>query len=198
MSTTGPNSPATTATASYIPSGGSTPGTTWTDYGNVVASDDAKASVNAAVNYGGRYYSGAIDATNFGFSIPETDVINGIVVEVERSAASTFAIRWELAQLIQGGTAGGTTNNGAGGFFPTTDAYQTLGSSVTLWGLTWTAADINASNFGIKLVVQKDGDGAINAYIDHVRITVYHSEAPATLLQAPPRFLEAIRRASFY
>ena len=46
------------------------------------------------------------------------------------------------------------------------------GGTSALWGETWTAADINASNFGVALSVTDSADAAL---VDHMTIKVYYN-----------------------
>ena len=63
--------------------------------------------------------------------------------------------------------------------WPATEQYISHGGSSDLWGLTWTVAQINASDFGVSIKAEgidpSGGDGTIDA----VRITVYYTATPA-------------------
>jgi hypothetical protein len=64
--------------------------------------------------------------------------------------------------------------------WPTTDTYASYGGSSDLWSETWTPADINDVDFGVALsVVQAGDDYGVTASVDHIRITVYYTEAVA-------------------
>ena len=82
-------------------------------------------------------------------------------------------------KLVKGGTIGGSdlANSTA---WPTTDAYASYGGSSSLWGRTWTEADINSSSFGAAIATRVQNG---IARVDHMRITVwYYSTLPIELL----------------
>ena len=82
-------------------------------------------------------------------------------------------------KLMKGGTIGGA-DLASLATWPTSDAYLTYGGATTLWGLDWTPADINASNFGAAVAARVQNG---TARVDHVRITVYYySLLPIELL----------------
>ena len=85
------NTPAT------YPQSGSTSGsgTAWTGYGNILANDNADATVSFNNTSG---YSQYLEATNFGFSIPTNAVITGIYVTIGRYASHNSNI---FAQRVQ-------------------------------------------------------------------------------------------------
>ena len=82
-------------------------------------------------------------------------------------------------KLVKGGTIGGSdlANSTA---WPATDAYASYGGSSSLWGRTWTEADINSSSFGAAIATRVQNG---IARVDHMRITVwYYSTLPIELL----------------
>lgn len=82
-------------------------------------------------------------------------------------------------KLAKGGTIGGSdlANNSA---WPSSDAYATYGGSTSLWGRTWTDADINSTSFGAAIATRVQNG---TARVDHMRITVwYYSSLPIELL----------------
>lgn len=139
-----------------------------TNPSNVGSSDNSYATsvllLGQITNY--------LKATNFGFAIPSDASIDGIVVEIERSATVGVAVADNSVKLVKGGSIGGTDKASASNW-PTSDAYASYGSATDLWGQTWTLADINASTFGV--VVSAIDAIAATAQIDHVRITVYYT-----------------------
>jgi len=141
----------------------------WSNPANAQYSDNVYASVT--LNSG--IISHYLKATGFGFSIPSNATINGILVEVERKAAAgtigDYSVKLVKGGAISGNNKADTTNN-----WPTTDTYKSYGGSTDLWGLSWTAADINASNFGMAIACRGYAANSIS-YIDHIRITVYYT-----------------------
>jgi hypothetical protein len=144
----------------------------WTDAANATGTpDNACASSTTSGD--------TLDLTNFGFTIPDAATINGITVEVKfaGSAASTGA----TAQLLKAGAPVGTSKSftrPGGATSCATSTFVTLGSGVDLWDTTWTPADINAANFGVRLT--KSGGGT--ALLDAVRITVEYDVMTVTVI----------------
>ncbi|HLC83772.1 MAG TPA: hypothetical protein VJI69_08070, partial [Bacteroidia bacterium] len=95
-----------------------------------------------------------LTVSDFGFAIPVGAVIDGIVLEVEKrrnAGGSSGIVEDNGLQIMKGGLLVGPNKSQYGVDWPLTDTYVTYGSSTDLWGTTWTAADINASNFGVSL-----------------------------------------------
>lgn len=144
----GPNNPGTLADDDAV-------GTlTWSNPGNADANDASYATVSSEGI--GAEITHYLRATNFGFSIPGAATIDGIVVEIDRNCSSDSSDNCEdsTVQLIQGGTIQGDNNADTGTPWPTSDAYASYGGLSDTWGLSWTAANINASNFGVALSVR--------------------------------------------
>lgn len=141
----------------------------WSNTSNLGSSDNSYATVSTIAGYK-TYY---LTATNFGFSIPSGATIDGIIVEWEGhfqySSGSDSRVR-----IIKGGTIG-ATDKASGTNWPTSDAYRSYGGISDLWGESWTYSDINASTFGATISVIAGSGGTFS--MDHVRITVYYTEA---------------------
>jgi len=75
--TVGPNNPSTTGNNAGVGTNA------WSSTGNSVSSNDSYASVAT------KGLSQYLTATNFGFTIPATSIINGIQVDVERSTSGS-------------------------------------------------------------------------------------------------------------
>jgi hypothetical protein len=79
-------------------------------------------------------------------------------------------------RLLKGGSPVGNTQDIlaiSGQSDCSTSAFRTVGSPADLWGTSWTASDINAANFGVRLT--KLGTGG-TSYVDSVRITVEYQD----------------------
>lgn len=156
-------------------SAGAGAGTYWSNAGSIVGCCGSKASYSVA-GYG---QSTNLDATSFGFSIPTTATIVGIYAQIVRSASSSSSLDDEDVYLLKAGAASGSdkfnTND-----YATYDTTEDYGGSSDLWGTTWTPAQINASNFGLRLKVDNDNGSSRTAYIDHMQITVYYRPEPTT------------------
>lgn len=163
MASQGPNSGSTFVNDTSLGSAA------WSDLNNAAASDN----LYAYAVLGGNTTSYYLKATGFGFTIPDNATIDGIVVEVERSA-SGFYVRDARVYIVKGNALTGT-NKANSTPWPSTDTYQTYGSPTDLWGTTWTPADINSTGFGVAISVLNQDTNIAQAYIDHIRITVYYT-----------------------
>jgi len=137
--------------------------------GNAGTSDNAYSTVSVA---GTTKY---LLNTNFGFSIPTGATIGGIAVSVEKKKTTGDGdVTHNAARIVKGGTIGSTDVTAT---WPTTEAVEVLGGATSLWGETWTAEDINASNFGfaISALVDDGGGPSATAYIDYISITVTYT-----------------------
>src|SRR3990167_9127597 len=126
----------------------------WTNPNNSQASDDTYTTITL----GQLVISHYIKATNFGFSIPAGATIDGIIVTVARKANAAAGIKNIQDQeifIIKADATLGTTNKGATTTnWPTTEADATYGSSSDLWDETWSAENINDTDFGVAISVQ--------------------------------------------
>ncbi len=92
----------------------------------------------------------------FGFSIPAGSTINGIFAEV-MIKASGLAVTLNFYQLLIAGSPAGTNFASTPISIPTSATNLSQGGSSTLWGLTPTAAQVNASTFGFMVEQQQTG-----------------------------------------
>lgn len=112
-------------------------------------------------------------ATTFGFTIPDGAVIDGIEVRIEKFTNVTNTIEDYSCKIVKAGSEQGTGHGQA--YWPTSKTYIYYGGATDKWGLTWTVAQINASNFGVSLsAINYESTSAI-AYVDHVQIRVHYS-----------------------
>lgn len=137
---------------------------------------------------------GTLDLTGFGFTIPDAAIIQGITVEVDMAATSpSEGVR---VRLLKGGSPmanyqdiygiAGQTDCGTSGF-------RTVGSPTDLWGTTWTASDINAANFGVRL--SKLGSSN-TAYVDAVRITIEYQDVMNVTILSGSTLTDNVNSAS--
>lgn len=145
---------------------------TWQNPGNVSASDNIYSTFGSIAVRNG--YTDYLVVSNFGFTIPNGSEISGIVVEVERLDVNSMTIDNSI-RLVKGGSIAGD-EKAVSAAYPTSDAYQTYGNAGDTWGLSWTAADINAANFGIAVSARKinANNGTAAGKIDNIIITVYY------------------------
>ncbi len=153
----------------------------WTSSSNVYASDNNKASYAI----GGSAQSANLDVTGFGFSVPSTATVVGIAVRVERRASGT-SVDDEDIYLLRAGAAAGTDHASSTDWTTSSsDESRTYGGSSDTWGTTWTPADVNASNFGLRLKADNDSSSSRTAYVDYVAITVYYQAPPSSSIGEP-------------
>lgn len=121
--------------------------------------------------------------TNYGFTIPTSATIKGIVWQMKR--ASSDASSNFTDNLIQLRKASGYVGNNksAGAQWAINNFASpetvTFGTSTDLWGATWTPAEINNSAFGIGYKCNKAGGG--DNYVWFFKIQVYY-ELPSGAL----------------
>jgi hypothetical protein len=169
--TSGPGYPGTAATVDGT-------GEPWIIPGGSLAADDgsgASVTFTAAAD-------GAEDlhATNFGFSLPTDATIHGITVEINRWASATKVIRDENIQLL-GGTADGDNKASIDDWTNNQSDLASYGGASDTWGLTWTPAQINSSDFGVLLDVTKSGVDTRTATVDFIRITITYTRPTPTV-----------------
>jgi len=142
-----------------------TPGTAWTSPDNMKADDDVTASIDA-IN------PKRIQATGFGFALGATDVVDSITARID-CGGSDLGSSPQTFYLVKAGTATGTDNGAWINW--TTGVMATYTLSGGLWGTTWTAAEINASNFGVEFDLSSDD--VYNYAVDYIQLTAYYHAA---------------------
>lgn len=188
--TEGPNNPNVMADDSSI-------GTVaWASVNNAKVSDDARSDVDSVSTELSHY----LKATDFGFSVSGT--IEGIELEVEQSGGKLFSGLFPRENSIKLVKAGSVccTNKSTTAVLPSSDTYISHGGASDLWGEAWTAAQINATDFGAVFGVElRGGPGGSDssfALVDHMRITVTFTAAQSKLLITQTRRAAAFQLAS--
>jgi hypothetical protein len=163
----GPNSPGTVIQVKLSIG----PDVEWYLPNNVKVSDNNYAS--AALESASTYW---LKCTNFGFTLPLTAIIGGILVQAEVHKSGPGLIVQTFVEIVKDDVIGGTTGTGRGNtnYWLEADQVREYGNSNDLWNETWTPADINSATFGAALACQSSG-GA-DAWVDHIQITVYYTE----------------------
>lgn len=144
--------------------------------GNNVYSTASNMIMNTATNY--------LRCTNYGFSIPLGATIKGITVNVERKT-SDGTIKDKAMRLVKdvGGVAAiQATDRSTLTSYTKSDVIEAHGSVADLWSGTWTAADINANNFGAAFAAYNASTSDTNkrmVSVDHMPITVFYAPASA-------------------
>jgi len=151
----------------------------WTGMGNTISSNDLRATASSAIAVLSSSSTNYLTQSGFGYSIPSYAIICGIQVEAERRQQGVLvgsSVKDNSVKIIKGGTILGTDHASASSW-PSNDATISYGGPTDLWGTTWTASDINASNFGIAYSASLSAGLAallLSAEIDNVTLTVFY------------------------
>lgn len=146
----------------------------WTGATNISANNNNEATRSLNQNQ----TSNTLWAKNMGFAIPEDATIQGISVTIGRftSGSSSPLIRDNTVSLTKDGSAFVGDNNAVTGTnWPTSEGTRTYGSASSLWGTTWTPAEINATTFGVGLRASNTNSSSRTASVDYMNITVTYS-----------------------
>jgi Tfp pilus assembly protein PilX len=90
------------------------------------------------------------------------------------TTGSAGALQDVTVSLLKAGAAVGN-NKASASTWGTTDSTITYGASTDIWGSTWTAADINAANFGVRFAAKNVAAASSTASLDYVSITVNYN-----------------------
>lgn len=155
---TGEKSPASSAQES-------SPTTAWTNIDNVFASDDQRAS----------YTGGSKDTLYItDFNMGASGTIDSIFFSSEGQGSASQAGRRKLnISLTKDGTTIVGESVGHTHARNSDDTKRSTGGTTPLWNTTWTAAEVNASTFGI--IIWKSATQAGTILLDHVTIYVAYT-----------------------
>lgn len=162
----------------------------WSNITGVTA-DGGPVASSDAVTAGGSGIPGVteyLNATNFGFAIPENATIDGVLATFNRGSCDPLT----TDEVIQLTTTSSTPvgNNKA----DTVTAWAqpiasvvSYGGALDMWGLSLTPSIINSSTFGIIVAASSlvtscglsMGNFSKAVAIDYITITVYYTEAAA-------------------
>lgn len=178
MASSGPNNPTVAGNNGVAGS----PSYSWSNTGNVFSSNNVYATCDGISDGPSPAYTNRLRITGFGFSIPTDATVNGVLAEVElkataqgNTAVSVVASDYEV-KIVKANVAAGN-NKATLADITITDTYRSYGGASDTWGTTLTPSDINNSTFGVQWAGQFEEDNESTIYIDHVRITVYYTEA---------------------
>lgn len=115
----------------------------WSNPSNVALPDNSKATAILLLGQQSEY----IEASGYQ-PIPADAIVDGIEIDVERSANLLSAGEDASVRLVKAGSIVGS-NKAAAGAWPNADAVVTYGGPADLWGTTWTAAEINDALSGV-------------------------------------------------
>ncbi len=151
----------------------------WSNTGNVFADGGGVASAGTSTD---AEISNFLKVTNFGFNIPISATIQGVVVTIKRrSQTGTSGMSDNSIKLVIANSYAGTDKSAGEGWYwtvsPSSYESKTFGSSSDLWGNSLTPAIINSPDFGFGISVQYAiGTGAATALVDYINMTVYYEE----------------------
>jgi hypothetical protein len=151
-----------------------TGGVSWSNPGNITASDNSYSTVDLTnINNS----SQALVATNFSFSLPLHSTINGVIATFERKASAANVIRDSHIYLVHNNTLLGSNKISAPAYWSTTEGSVSFGGPADTWGATLTQPIIESSSFGVltDAIWQSAYSGNETAYVDSVSITVYYT-----------------------
>lgn len=152
----------------------------WSAIGNVILSDNGRASNGISLGILAVQNTNYITVQNFGFTIPAGAAICGIEVTIERRATGILigsSIRDNSIRLIKNNVISGS-NMASAGNWPTSDGSRVYGSVSETWGSSWTPADINAANFGVAISARLSAGLAslfLTGEIDQVVARVFYN-----------------------
>ena len=149
----------------------------WSNPGNVA--NNAPGPLQAA-SIAGSLAAGNIThylvGSGFGFAIPSTATISGIIVTMSRTCNFGKMVDSHIRLMKAGAVIGNDKALGA----PWAIGFHlyTFGSATDLWGTTWLPADINAANFGVAMAgLATAPDSGVG--VDWYRVTVYYTTTGA-------------------
>jgi hypothetical protein len=190
MSPSGPYKPGT-ATGNDATYGGTV---AWVNPSFITGVSGISTTCSGIGPGGGGGQPDQLDATNFGFNIPSTAIIDGIVVTAKVSSSSPVCndlnaygggtVSGVFLLYTGGSTQGAGNTPNAGQNWPTSGLTTlTYGRSTSLWGYSgWTPALINSSNFGVSLAAAPSHSTS-QANVNQVHIAVYWHTAPTTVFK---------------
>ena len=136
----------------------------WSNPTNVLSSNNSYSTLTFTGDQTAHY----LKATNFDFSIPENEIIYGIMALVECKNNQGYGVM-DYVRIVKGGVIGSVNRTLP---MSTTEEYTASGGDSDLWGETWTASDINSSDFGVA--ISSLGTNGTIIDIDHIEIVVYY------------------------
>ena len=115
--------------------------------------------------------NGKQDYYNFSFVIPDGATINGIEVNLEGANVGFGNDAVIEVELSWDGGANYTTENKQNSF-GIVDEVKTYGGATDKWGRTWTASEINNTNFRLRI---EKIDNETEDHVDHIEVKIYYT-----------------------
>ena len=169
----------------------------WGTESNAASDDATRATYSSAGTVRGTWtghtiYLVARDLTT---SIPDGATVNGIEIIIQRRETATDATTWadSAVFLIKGlAIQDAADNKAVATAYTTSDASVTYGGPTDLWGVTWTAAEINGTGFGVAISVgvsTDDGESTSVPEVDLISAVIYYTAAAVTTKKQAAAFL---------
>lgn len=168
---------------------GCTTGGAWSNPGNITADDSAYAVVSAVRTI---VASVCLKGTNYGFAIPSTATITGVVASVKCNstinggAGGGSGTHQQLTKTGSALVGNDRLGNGQNCLSGTVDSTSTVGSQNDMWGVAIAPADVNASTFGFIIRASVDGGSVIgdsaSANVNAFWLTIYYIPAAPALI----------------
>lgn len=118
----------------------------------------------------------AIDVTEFGFSVANTATPQGFEISVNNFVTSDVDITTNLTvQMLKAGIPVGVPVSSS--FDLDVPGTTVIGGINDLFGASWTYADLNHTQFGVRLTAE--GDGAANINVGYVTVKAYFTPTQA-------------------
>ena len=173
----------------------------WNNVTNALSSNNTYSACTTTsspiTNWSG--YTNYLSLTDFNAVIPSSAIINGLTVSVERKniltgQADSLDVTTDAIFLMYDVTGTATTvgqKKSSATTWTSTDSIETFGGSSDTWGRSWTASEINNSNFGVALSANLnytysiEGSGPAGApQVDAITITVDYTDSGGTRRRA--------------
>ena len=151
----------------------------WSNPNNAAAVDTNYATANTANFFG--ITTQYLNVTNFDFSIiPDSSTIQGIVVNVMKSASSSGKINDYRVRLMKNGVIGSTDKADTNTNWEIADTTISYGGVADTWVNSWAVADIKNSKTGVMFAAQNQNwfDGGTLAKINYINMTVCYTPPP--------------------
>lgn len=174
----------------------------WTNPSNALTSNNVYATASLAA---GGAISNWLRLTSFGHTFPAGAKILGVMGKLERkkSGPALSAVKNSQFKIIKAGVIGGSSRSDSPNpSWPTSEAISTVPSLSgvptvgDLWENTLTAANVEASNWGLALSVQESSgiEGGAVAELDQITSSVYYTAPvePENAGDAPVDFIAEI------
>lgn len=148
----------------------------WSNPGNITGANDSVYAANAisADNTGDE-----LNAYNYTMGVPAGRQIDGIYCAILKLASSAGVKDYDV-YLMDGTSHKGDDKADTGTDWPGSNTWVYYGGAADLWGASWTAAQVNASTFGLVIRANNPSLGAKTCYVDSMAIKVYYSNVSAS------------------